>query len=74
MISASHNPMPDNGIKLFSRAGTSCPTPSRRRSSAPSSAASDGPPADRCGRRPGPRPAGAVDDYVAHLLSTVDRR
>ena len=33
MISASHNPMPDNGIKLFAVAATSCPTPSRPRSS-----------------------------------------
>ena len=26
VVSASHNPFPDNGIKLFSRAGTKLPT------------------------------------------------
>src|SRR5499427_6846728 len=29
MLSASHNPAPDNGIKLFARAGSSCPAPPR---------------------------------------------
>ena len=32
MLSASHNPMPDNGIKLFAAAASSCPTTSRTRS------------------------------------------
>ncbi len=32
MISASHNPFADNGIKLFGRTATSSPTRSRRRS------------------------------------------
>ena len=32
MISASHNPFEDNGIKLFGPTATSCPTRSRWRS------------------------------------------
>ena len=74
MISASHNPMPDNGIKLFSRGGHKLP---------------DAVEADiertvAAGSSDGHRPTGAgigrvrdldgaSEDYLGHLLSTVDR-
>jgi phosphoglucosamine mutase len=79
MISASHNPMPDNGIKLFSRGGHKLPdvleaaieneigTPRRRA-------------ADAGVHRPTGRDIGrvrdlpgGVEDYTEHLLSTVPR-
>jgi phosphoglucosamine mutase len=74
MISASHNPMPDNGIKLFSRGGHKLPDAVE---AAIERTVVSGTPADH-------RPTGAgvgrvrdlpdaADDYVAHLLSTVDR-
>ena len=52
MLSASHNPMPDNGIKLFAPAGTSCPTSSRTDRGAAVGAPGSG--------RPGPRSAGCT--------------
>ncbi|SDO35604.1 phosphoglucosamine mutase [Geodermatophilus sp. DSM 45219] len=74
MISASHNPMPDNGIKLFSRGGHKLPD-------AVEAAIEQ---AVTAGSTDGPRPTGAaigrVSDlpdagaaYVEHLLSTVSR-
>lgn len=74
MISASHNPMPDNGIKLFSRGGHKLPDAVEV---AIEESVADGHPA-------GFRPTGAgigrvreltgaVDDYVAHLLAAVDQ-
>ncbi|MGY1683001.1 phosphoglucosamine mutase [Geodermatophilus sp. SYSU D01176] len=74
MISASHNPMPDNGIKLFSRGGHKLPDVVE----AAIEQAVTG------GETGGPRPTGAeigrVSDladagavYVEHLLSTVPR-
>ena len=74
MISASHNPMPDNGIKLFSRGGHKLPD-------AVEAAIEQ---AVTAGQPDGPRPTGArigrVQDltdagavYVEHLLSTVAR-
>jgi phosphoglucosamine mutase len=74
MISASHNPMPDNGIKLFSRGGHKLPD-------AVEAAIEQ---AVTVGQTDGPRPTGAeigrVQDltdagavYVEHLLSTVAR-
>ncbi|TFV53491.1 phosphoglucosamine mutase [Blastococcus sp. TF02A_35] len=74
MISASHNPMPDNGIKLFSRGGHKLPD-------AVEAAIEQ---AVTSGVTDGHRPTGAaigrvqaltdgVDSYVEHLLSTVDR-
>jgi phosphoglucosamine mutase len=77
MISASHNPMPDNGIKLFSRGGHKLPdaleaaiereigTPRRRAE-------------DTAAHRPTGAQIGrvrdlpdAVEDYTEHLLGTV---
>ncbi|MGY1602707.1 phosphoglucosamine mutase [Geodermatophilus sp. SYSU D00815] len=81
MISASHNPMPDNGIKLFSRGGHKLPddveaeiervitTPRRRAADL----SEDGrrPTGAAIGRvRPLPR---AGEDYAEHLLSTLEQ-
>ena len=74
MISASHNPMPDNGIKLFSHGGHKLPD-------AVEAAIEQAVTAEQTD---GPRPTGAaigrVSDlpdagalYVDHLLSTVAR-
>jgi phosphoglucosamine mutase len=76
MISASHNPMPDNGIKLFSRGGHKLPD-------AVEASVERTVTAQRRGAE-GPRPVGAeigrVRDlaeggarYAEHLLATVDR-
>ncbi|CCG05080.1 phosphoglucosamine mutase [Blastococcus saxobsidens] len=74
MISASHNPMPDNGIKLFSRGGHKLPDAVE--AAIEQTVAS--------GSSDGHRPTGAgigrvraltdaTDAYVEHLLTTVDR-
>ncbi|RBY93160.1 phosphoglucosamine mutase [Blastococcus sp. TF02A-30] len=74
MISASHNPMPDNGIKLFSRGGHKLPDAAE---AAIEQAIAAGGSSDH-------RPTGAgigrvrdlpqaADEYVAHLLGTVDQ-
>ncbi len=71
MLSASHNPMPDNGIKFLSRGGVKL-----------DDALEDA--IEKRLREPWDRPTGggvgrvttyaaAVDDYVAHLVSTVRR-
>jgi phosphoglucosamine mutase len=72
MISASHNPMPDNGIKLFSAGGHKLPDAVE---AAIEQEITTGVPADHrptghdIGRV---RPlTGALEDYTAHLLSTV---
>ena len=70
MISASHNPMPDNGIKLFQRGGEKLADEDEALVEA------------RIGE-PWQRPTGAavgrvinddqlVDKYIEHLLSTID--
>ena len=72
MISASHNPMPDNGIKFFSRSGGKLDDGLEAKIEA------------RLGE-PWDRPTGAgvgriIDDhdarerYIAYLLSTIDTR
>ncbi len=72
MISASHNPMPDNGIKLFSRGGHKLPDAVEAAIESTVLAGDAG----------GHRPSGAdigrvrdlpsgVADYAAHLLSTL---
>ncbi|MBW8765881.1 MAG: phosphoglucosamine mutase, partial [Geodermatophilales bacterium] len=74
MISASHNPMPDNGIKLFSRGGHKLPdaleaaiehTVVRGRSD------EHRPTGAGIGRVR--TLDGAAEDYLAHLLSTVEQ-
>jgi phosphoglucosamine mutase len=74
MISASHNPMPDNGIKLFSRGGHKLPDALEAaiERTVMSGASADHRPTGAGVGRVGDLP-GAADDYVAHLLSTVDR-
>ncbi|MGK5113001.1 phosphoglucosamine mutase [Geodermatophilus sp. CPCC 205506] len=71
MISASHNPMPDNGIKLFSRGGHKLPDALEI---AIEQAVADG----TAGHRPTGAGIGRVRDlpgaaesYAQHLLSTV---
>ncbi|SDG06353.1 phosphoglucosamine mutase [Klenkia brasiliensis] len=73
MLSASHNPMPDNGIKLFSRGGHKLPD-------AVEAAVERGvlTGADAQGHRPTGRDVGRVRDvpdagdrYAAHLLAAV---
>ncbi|MGY1834145.1 phosphoglucosamine mutase [Blastococcus sp. SYSU DS0510] len=74
MISASHNPMPDNGIKLFSRGGHKLPDAVEAAIELTvTSGSSDG-------HRPTGSSIGRVraltdgsDAYVEHLLSTVGR-
>jgi phosphoglucosamine mutase len=73
MISASHNPMPDNGIKLSSRGGHKLPDAVE--AAIESTVVGDSLP----GHRPTGLDVGRVralddptDDYLAHLLGTVD--
>ncbi|MFL6094948.1 MAG: phosphoglucosamine mutase, partial [Blastococcus sp.] len=74
MISASHNPMPDNGIKLFSRGGHKLPDALEaaiERIVASGSSDDHRPTGAGVGRvRDLPD---AAAEYVAHLLGTVDR-
>src|SRR3954471_10094412 len=74
MISASHNPMPDNGIKLFSRGGHKLPDALE---AAIERTVVGG---DSSGERPTGAEIGrvrdlpdAAEDYSRHLLATVDR-
>ncbi len=74
MISASHNPMPDNGIKLFSRGGHKLPDAVE---AAIEQTVADG---SSDGHRPTGGGIGRVHDladaserYVAHLLGTLGR-
>ena len=68
VISASHNPAPDNGLKLFGPAATSSRT-RRRTPSRP--ACRPGSPARPGGPRP-PRHRPAVEGYLEHLLASAD--
>jgi phosphoglucosamine mutase len=75
MISASHNPMPDNGIKLFSRGGHKLPdtveADIERTVAAAGASAAHRPTGAGIGRVRDL--AGGAEDYLAHLLSTVAR-
>jgi phosphoglucosamine mutase len=75
MISASHNPMPDNGIKLFAAGGHKLPDEVEDRIEAAVLAGT------LSGRRPTGADVGRVHDvldglerYVAHLVSTAPHR
>jgi phosphoglucosamine mutase len=69
MLSASHNPAPDNGIKFFDRSGYKLPDEIEDRIEARLGEAWEPPTGAGVGRV---REAhGAVEQYVAHLLATV---
>jgi len=73
MISASHNPMPDNGIKLFSRGGHKLPDAVEaaiERTVVGGSLTDHRPTGNGIGRVSDLTTA--VEDYVGHLLSTVE--
>src|SRR5688572_31026414 len=74
MISASHNPMPDNGIKLFSRGGHKLPDALEaaiERTVAAGASADLRPTGAEIGRvRDLPD---ATEDYARHVLATVDQ-
>ena len=71
MVSASHNPAPDNGIKFFSYGGTKLPDEVEDRIEAAMSEPPLAPTGDGVGRIT--RFADAEDRYVLHLLATLDR-
>jgi phosphoglucosamine mutase len=72
MISASHNPMPDNGIKLFSRGGHKLPDAAEAEieQQVVHGASADHRPTGAGIGRVRDLP-GALEDYLGHLLSTV---
>ncbi|MBO2452251.1 phosphoglucosamine mutase [Actinomadura barringtoniae] len=69
MLSASHNPAPDNGIKFFDRSGYKLPDEIEDRIEASLGTEWEPPTGAGVGRV---RDAhGAVEQYVAHLISTL---
>ncbi|WP_213815909.1 phosphoglucosamine mutase [Glaciihabitans sp. dw_435] len=72
MISASHNPAPDNGIKFFATGGTKLPDEVEDRIEAALLAPKLSPTGGDVGRIR--RFADAEDRYVVHLLSTLPNR
>jgi phosphoglucosamine mutase len=72
MVSASHNPAPDNGIKIFARGGVKLPDEVERRIEA----ALDGPKLLPTGGEVGRirRFSDAEDRYVVHLLQSLPHR
>ncbi len=70
MISASHNPHPDNGIKFVARGGTKLPDEVEDAIEARLNEAWERPQGTAVGSIS--RYEGAVDEYVEHLLSTLD--
>ncbi|UYG16943.1 phosphoglucosamine mutase [Brachybacterium huguangmaarense] len=71
MLSASHNPAADNGIKFFARGGTKLPDEVEDAVEARMHEQWDRPQGDRVGTiRPYPH---AVDQYVGHLVQTLSR-
>ena len=71
MVSASHNPAPDNGIKFFSFGGTKLPDEVEDRIEGAMAKQALSPTGADVGRIK--RFADAEDRYVIHLLSTLDR-
>ena len=72
MISASHNPAPDNGIKFFAVGGTKLPDEVEDRIEAAMAAPKFAPTGGDVGRIR--RFADAEDRYIVHLLSTLPNR
>ena len=72
MISASHNPMPDNGIKLFSRGGGKLDDSIEAAIEARMGEAWERPTGRNVGRSFDD--ANAHDEYIAHLLASVNVR
>jgi phosphoglucosamine mutase len=72
MLSASHNPAPDNGIKIFARGGTKLPDVVEDRIEAAMSGPKLAPTGSGVGRIR--RFADAEDRYVVHLLGTLPHR
>ncbi len=72
MISASHNAAPDNGIKIFARAGTKLPDEVEDRIEAALGEPKLAPAGKEVGRIR--RFADAEDRYIVHLLSTLPNR
>lgn len=72
MISASHNPAPDNGIKFFATGGTKLPDEVEDRIEAALSAPKLSPTGGDVGRIR--RFSDAEDRYIVHLLSTLPHR
>jgi phosphoglucosamine mutase len=74
MISASHNPMPDNGIKFFARGGYKLADEAEARIEARLHEARDRPSGAGVGRRHDAEASRRSTAYVDHLVSTVTRR
>jgi phosphoglucosamine mutase len=72
MISASHNPAPDNGIKIFAAGGTKLPDEVEDRIEAAMAATPLAPTGAEVGRIR--RFADAEDRYVLHLIGTLPHR
>ena len=72
MISASHNPAPDNGIKFFASGGTKLPDEVEDRIEAAIAEPSLAPKGGDVGRIR--RFSDAEDRYIVHLLSTLPHR
>jgi len=72
VISASHNPMPDNGIKFLARGGHKLDDAVEAQIEELMGSSWDAPIGADVGRvRPYERP---IEEYVDHLLSTLDRK
>lgn len=71
MISASHNPHPDNGIKFFARGGTKLPDEVEDAIEARLNEEWNRPQGTAVGTIA--RYESAVEEYVEHLVSTLDR-
>jgi phosphoglucosamine mutase len=71
MVSASHNPAPDNGIKFFSFGGTKLPDEVEDRIEGAMAKQALAPTGEGVGRIK--RFADAEDRYVMHVLGTLDR-
>ena len=71
MLSASHNPMPDNGIKFFARGGTKLDDAVEDAIEAAAGRALG--PSDRCRAWAGSATTTAlVESYVAHLVASLE--